>query len=111
MKGDIAAMRNTSYDRAGYLADLAAYNRFLASDNSAQVSRLKQNLTRALRQDITPKQRQYMMLYYGEGLSLREIGMRLGVDKSTVSRTMKRGRERLYRCLRYGAANLLDETD
>ena len=51
------------------------------------------------------------MLYYGEGLNLREISQRLGVNKSTVSRTMKRGRERLHRCLRYGAAALLEDEE
>lgn len=104
-------MGNTSYDKAGYLADLAVYARFMAEDNSAQINRLKRNLARALRQDVTPKQRKYLMLYYGEGLNLREISQRTGVNKSTVSRTMKRGRERLHRCLRYGAATLLEDEE
>ena len=111
MKGDIAEMRNTSYDHAGYLADLAMYARFMAEDNSSQMTRLKRNLTRALKQDVTPKQRQYLMLYYGQGMNLSQISEKLGVNKSTVSRTMKRGRQRLYRCLRYGAAALLNDTE
>lgn len=104
-------MRNTSYDNSGGLADLAVYTRFMAEDNSAQMTKLKRNLSKALRQDVTPKQRQYLMLYYGQGMNLRQIGEQLGVNKSTVSRTMKRGRERLYRCLRYGAAALLEECE
>ena len=48
-----------------------------------------------------------MLLYYGEGLNMNEIGEREGVDKSTVSRTIRRGEERLRRCLRYGAKRLL----
>ena len=48
-------------------------------------------------------------MYYGQGLNMREIGQKLGVDKSTVARTIKRGERRLQRCLRYGAAHLLDE--
>ena len=104
-------MGNTSYDKAGYLADLAVYARFMAEDDSAQINRLKRNLARALRQDVPPKQRKYLMLYYGEGLNLREISQRTGVNKSTVSRTMKRGRERLHRCLRYGAATLLEDEE
>ena len=94
-------MGNTSYDKAGYLADLAVYARFMAEDNSAQINRLKRNLARALRQDVTPRQREYLMLYYGEGLNLREISQRLGVNKSTVSRSLTRSVERLYRSLRY----------
>ena len=102
-------MRSTSYDQVSHLADLAAYSRLMAADNSAQLGRLKRNLAHALRQDVTEKQREYLMLYYVEGLNLREISERTGVNISTVSRTMKRGRERLYRCLRYGARNLLEE--
>ncbi len=38
---------------------------------------------------------------------MSQIGARLGVDKSTVSRTIKRGEKRLRRCLRYGARRFL----
>ena len=37
-----------------------------------------------------------------------QMAKRLGVAPSTVSRTIKRGEARLRRCLRYGAAALLD---
>ena len=48
-----------------------------------------------------------LALYYAQGLTMPEIGRRLGVNKSTVSRTIRRGEARLRRCLRYGAARLL----
>ena len=102
-------MRTISYDETCGSVDLEVYLHMMAEDNSAQIGRLKRNLSRALRQDITPLQREYMMLYYGENMTIPDIARRYGVNKSTVSRTLKRGRERLYRCLRYGAANLLDE--
>ena len=101
-------MPNTRYRRGGaYAADMAVYARTMAGDNSEQHRLLKRNLARALREDVTEKQRRYLLLYYGEGLNMREIGERLGVDKSTVSRTIKRGENRLRRCLRYGAEVLL----
>ena len=90
-----------------YAADMAVYARAMASDNSAQMSRVKRNLLRALREDVTPRQREMLLLYYGEQLNMRQIGTRLGVDKSTVSRTIKRGERRLQRCLRYGAEAFL----
>ena len=86
-----------------YAADMAVYARQMSSDNSKEISRLKRNLIRALQEDVTPRQRQALLLYYSDGLNMREIGERLGVDKSTVSRTIKRGERRLRRCLRYGA--------
>ena len=87
---------------------MAVYSRVMAEDNSQQMARLKRNLARALREDVTARQRQFLLLYYGERLNMREIGEKLGVDKSTVSRTIKRGEARLRRCLRYGAGSLLD---
>ena len=104
-------MRTVSYDNTFGLADLAVYTQLMADDNRDQMNRLKRNLTHALRQDITQRQREYMMLYYGRGMSMEAIAKELGVNKSTVSRTLKRGRQRLYRCLRYGAANLLEQAD
>ena len=86
-------MPNTRYRRGrSYAADMAVY-----------ISQLKRNLIRALREDVTEKQRQVLLLYYAEGYNMREIGEKLGVDKSTISRTIKRGERRLQRCLRYGA--------
>ena len=105
-------MPNTRYRRGkAHAADMAVYSRQMAADNSKEVSRLKRNLIRALQEDVTPRQRQALLMYYGEGLNMREIGERLGVDKSTVSRTIKRGEHRLQRCLRYGAEAYLRNMD
>ena len=110
MTGGIAEMPSTRYRRGKqYAADMAVYSRQISetNTNSTELSRLKRNLIRALREDVTARQRQALLLYYAEGLNMREIGERLGVDKSTVSRTIKRGEQRLHRCLRYGAETYL----
>ena len=105
-------MPNTRYRRGTtYAADMAVYAREMSSDNSAQLTRVKRNLVRALKEDVTPRQRQMLLLYYAERLNMREIGERLGVDKSTVSRTIKRGEARLRRCLRYGAEIFLNDIE
>ncbi len=106
-------MSGTRYRRGGlYAADMARYARMISEENTnaEEMNRVKLALWRALHEDITEKQRQYLLLYYGEGLNMNQIGERMGVDKSTVSRTIKRGESRLRRCLRYGAKRfLLDE--
>lgn len=106
-------MSGTRYRRGGiYAADMARYARMLSEQNTnaEELSRVKLALWRALHEDITEKQRQYLLLYYAEGLNMNQIGEQMGVDKSTVSRTIKRGEDRLRRCLRYGAKRfLLDE--
>ena len=102
-------MSDIRYRRGrGFAADMAVYNRQMAPDNDQELTQLKRNLIRALWEDITPRQRETMLMYYGQGLNMREIGQKLGVDKSTVSRTIKRGEARLRRCLRYGAEAFLN---
>ncbi len=105
-------MPSTRYRRGKlYAADMAMYSRQIQADNSREISRLKRNLIRCLREDITAKQRQVILLYYAEGKNMREIGEEMGIDKSTVSRTIKRGERRLQRCLRYGAEAYLRSMD
>ena len=87
------------------------YSGQIQSDNSQEISRLKRNLIRALREDVTSKQRQMLLMYYAEGKNMREIGEIMGVDRSTVSRTIQRGERRLQRCLRYGAETYLRSMD
>ena len=105
-------MPGTRYRRGDlYAADMAHYARVLSEQNTntQEMDRVKLALWRALHEDISEKQLSYMFLYYNEGLNMSEIGQRLGVDKSTVSRTIKRGEYRLRRCLRYGAKRFLEE--
>ena len=99
-------MPNTRYRRGkAYSADMAMYMRQISNEstNSSQISRLKRNLIRCIQEDVTERQRTVLLMYYSQGMNMREIGEELGVDKSTVSRTIKRGEKRLQRCLRYGA--------
>lgn len=97
-------MRDTRFDTRSseWLGDLTVWMRENGEDNAEQLSRLRRNLRRAREQELTPRQRQVLALYYDQGLNMVEIGRRLGVNRSTVSRTLVRAKERLYRVLRYG---------
>ena len=44
---------------------------------------------------LTDRQRLYLDAYYNQGLSLERIAQEYGVDKSTVSRCVKRGLDRM----------------
>lgn len=105
-------MNGTRYRRGGvYAADMAVYSRAISEENTntEEIGTLKRNLVKALKSDVTPRQREMLLLYYGKGMNMRQIGEALGVDKSTVSRTVKRGERRLKRCLRYTSDSLLRE--
>ena len=87
--------------------EMALYARQLAATNSGEHSRLKRNLLKAIREELTPRQREVLTLYYAGGRSAHEIADLLEVCPSTVFRTLKRAEKRLFRCLRYGAESYL----
>ena len=84
-----------------WIGDMTVWIRQNAPDNSEQYERLKRNLRKAFKEDLTSRQRQIMEMYYFQELSIDAIANELRIDRSTVSRTLKRGRERLRRCLNY----------
>ena len=96
-------MRNTPFDTRSseWIGDMTVYLRETGEDNSLQMERLRRNLRRAREQELTPRQREILALYYDRGLKMPQIARKLGINRSTVSRTVKRAKERLYRCLRY----------
>jgi len=66
------------------------------------------NLRRAIMDELTPRQREVILRYFVDNETMTVIARDLGVNVSTVSRTIKRGKARLRKCLRYGARDLLD---
>ena len=69
-------MKGTPYSIRNneFYGDMAAWLRANAQDNDGELLRLKRNL---------------------------RLARELGVNKSTVSRTLLRAKRRLYQCLRY----------
>ena len=96
-------MRNTRFNNSGgqWLGDMTVWLRANAGDNGEQMTRLRRNLRRAREEELTERQREMVGLYYDQGMTMPQIAEQLGVSRSTVSRTLRRARDRLYRCLRY----------
>lgn len=61
----------------------------------------QQRLHRVIREELTELQRETIIAYYFQEMTLAEIARERGVNKSTVSRTLHRAEERLRRFLRY----------
>lgn len=103
MKGDIIGMENTGFrTRSSEIpGDLQIWIQDHAGDNSEQIDRLRRNLRKARKQELTPRQAQMLRLYFDEGENMTQIAQKLGINRSTVSRTISRAKARLYRCLRY----------
>ena len=102
-------MGNTRYSYRGpysrrnneFEGDMAVYMRAAAPDNDETIERLKRNLRLARRQELTPRQAQMLYLYFDREMTMEQVGKKLCVTKSTVSRTISRAERRLKRCLRY----------
>ena len=96
-------MVNTPFNRRNneFEGDMAAYMRSIAPDNDEAIERLKRNLRIARREELTPRQRQVLQLYFEQEMTMEQVAQRLGITKSTVSRTIARAKSRLRRCLRY----------
>ena len=96
-------MANRTFDTRSseWLGDMTVWLRDNANTNSELLARLRQNLRRARQQELTPRQQQVLTLYYDQGMNMTQIAQTLGVNCSTVSRTIRRAKQRLYRRLRY----------
>lgn len=96
MKGTPYSLRDNEF-----YGDMAAWLRENAQDNEADMLRLKRGLRLARRDELTARQRQILRMNFEQGMTVTEIARALGINKSTVSRTLMRAKRRLYRCLRY----------
>ena len=71
------------------IASLCLWRQEESGDNRERIRRLLSNLPLAVQQELTPRQR------------VTAIAEKLGLNKSTVSRSLARSMERLYKSLRY----------
>lgn len=51
--------------------------------------------------ELTPRQREILALYIDRGMTMSQIAQQLRINKSTVSRSLRRTFQRLRRCLEY----------
>ena len=96
-------MSATSFDSRSseWMGDLTVWLRQNASDNGEQLDRLRTKLRYARSAELTQRQQLLLRREFEEGKTMPQIARELQVSCSTVSRTLRRARERLYRCLRY----------
>ncbi|MDO4815215.1 MAG: sigma-70 family RNA polymerase sigma factor [Bacillota bacterium] len=61
----------------------------------------------AIREALTPRQRQLVQMYYLRQMPMQTIACELGVAPSTVCRTLARARKRLEQCLKHGGRSFM----
>lgn len=99
-------MKHTPYDpfpnRASeWIGDMTVWRRENDPDNSERLARLRRQLRLARERELTARQRQFLDLYFDQGLTMTQIAADTGVAVSTVSRTLARAKRRLRRALQY----------
>lgn len=70
-------------------------------DNHERVEKAKKLLLFVMKEQLSPRQKQMLILYFFERKNMVEIAAMLNVNKSTVSRTIHRGLEHLKNFLKY----------
>ena len=83
------------------IASLCLWRQEESGDNRERIRRLLSNLPLAVQQELTPRQREILRLRFTCGMNVTAIAEKLGLNKSTVSRSLARSMERLYKSLRY----------
>lgn len=71
------------------------------TDNLVDLERAKRMLPLVLDECVTVTQRNYILKYYVDQMSIVEIAELYGVNKFTVSRTIRRGLDKAYGYLRF----------
>ncbi len=97
-------MGNTPFDsRASqWIGDFPLWQQSQQDGNEESLARLRKNLRLARQQELTPRQQQLLYMYFEQRKTMPQIAAELQLSPSSVSRTLKRAREKLYRCLQYG---------
>ena len=96
-------MNATPFDTRSseWAGDMTVWLRENANDNQEQIERLLRNLRKARIQELTPRQQQMLEMRFEQNMSGAEIARELGLNRSTVFRTLRRAQNRLRRCLQY----------
>ncbi len=71
------------------------------ADNRAELARMKRILARAIRYELTDRQRDCLTMYYLEGMKMKDIARSLCLSSSTVSRHISTAEHKLRRIAAY----------
>lgn len=70
-------------------------------DSSGNKEKMKKIMIKVINNELTPRQKQMIMLYYFKGIDIVKIGKMLDVTPQAVSAVLKRARLRIHRYMKY----------
>lgn len=98
--------RNRKYEYSKLMDNKVSfylYQRSNENDNSKKVKDKFKILKKVIEKELTLKQKEIFNMYYLNRDSIKQISQKLGKDKSTVSRSLKRSREKIKKYMQYNA--------
>ncbi len=72
-----------------------------SDDDDGRKMRLKKVLLNVIKNELTSRQSEIIMLYYFKGVNIVEIAQRQGISPQAVSALMKRARMRIFKYMKY----------
>lgn len=83
-------------------SDLIAFHLYQhGSTNRPERERMRKILLRAIRHELTDRQRSCLTMYYLEGIKMKDIAKTMGLSKSTVSRHISAATRKLRKVASY----------
>lgn len=73
----------------------------VSESNSSRHSLIIKVMRSVVENELSSRQRQMIAMYYFQKMNIPEIAQALGVNRSTVSRTLSRGRRNIMEKLKY----------
>lgn len=74
---------------------------YSTDDEDSSLRKLKRTLVRAIDNELTPRQREVIIMYYYKNISIVRIAEQTGISPQAVSGAMARARMRLFRIMQY----------
>ncbi len=92
--------RSTSFDNDKEMFQILK-NNSKSEDNSSLIKLTKRAIRKIIQDELTERQKEYIMLYYYNDMDMCEIAKMYGVNKSTISRTINRARMNILEYTKY----------
>ena len=95
------AIRNAYSDTFTGEADENIREILFGSEGNKKSEHLKRVLVRVVQNELTPRQKEVIEMYYFRRMNITEIGEVLEITPQAVSALMSRARLKIFRILRY----------
>jgi RNA polymerase sigma-70 factor (ECF subfamily) len=93
--------RNTYSDTFTGAADKGIRRILGCSDEDESARKLRRVMLKVINNELTPRQKEIIMLYYFRDEDMVAIGETLGITPQAVSQLMLRARIKMFRILQY----------